>query len=121
MLDEGVLAPALSTDRGRRHCRHRSGVGAKTRWHFRVVLAKAAVSLPLLNGLTNVTALHLAMMDRPGKVSILESESIWSANTVARGGEAGVEVDASMFDEVCRELELEGIDFLKMRVQNGTP
>ena len=31
-----------------------------------------------LNHLTNVTALQVALMDKPGKVRIVESESSWT-------------------------------------------
>jgi len=71
-----------------------------------------------LNGIANVTALHLALMDKPGTVRIEESESIWSANAIAYDG-AGVEVRADTFEHVFREQSLGTIDFLKMNIEGA--
>jgi FkbM family methyltransferase len=71
-----------------------------------------------LNGIANVTALHLALMDKPGTVRIKESESIWSENAIAYD-ESGVEVPADTLENVSREQGLGTIDFLKMNIEGA--
>jgi FkbM family methyltransferase len=73
-----------------------------------------------LNGLNNVTALHLALMDRPGTVEILESPSAWVENAVVRGdGSSGIKVSAGTLDDVCREQGLNDIAFLKINIEGA--
>jgi FkbM family methyltransferase len=59
-----------------------------------------------LNVLTNVTALHLALMDKPGMVRIAESESSWMENAIDTGSRIpGVEIRADTLDRICVELD----------------
>jgi FkbM family methyltransferase len=73
-----------------------------------------------LNQLSNVTAVHVALMDRPGTVTIAESESSWQENAVNHdGGAAGVSVLAATFDELCEKHGIKNIDFLKMNIEGA--
>jgi FkbM family methyltransferase len=73
----------------------------------------------LLNGLSNVTPIHSALMDRPGTVRIAESASSWTENSVLSGGRSWVEVRAKTMDEIFREQELNEIDLLKMNIEGA--
>jgi FkbM family methyltransferase len=71
-----------------------------------------------LNRLANVRPLHLALMDKSGKVSIADSESSWMENAISvDDGSPGIEVQASTLDQVCEEQGLKKIDFLKMNIE----
>ena len=73
-----------------------------------------------LNRLTNVTALQLALMDKPGLVRIVESESSWMENAIAYGdGSSGIEVRATTLDDICEQEGLKNIAFLKMNIEGA--
>ena len=73
-----------------------------------------------LNRLVNVSPLHLALMDKSGKVSIADSESSWIENAISvDDGSPGIEVRASTLDQVCEEQDLKKIDFLKMNIEGA--
>jgi FkbM family methyltransferase len=73
-----------------------------------------------LNGLHNVTALHLALMDQSGAVRIIESASAWVENAVDYGdGPSNVKVQAATLDDICKEQGLSDIDFLKMNIEGA--
>jgi FkbM family methyltransferase len=73
-----------------------------------------------LNHLTNVTPVQLALMDKPGTVRIVESESSWLENSVECGeGPAGVPVQAGTLEEVCQQYGLKDITFLKMNIEGA--
>ncbi len=74
-----------------------------------------------LNRLRNVTPLHLAVMDKPGKVQIAESESSWTENAVEfdKVSPSASEVQASTLDDVCRQQGLNEITFLKMNIEGA--
>ena len=73
-----------------------------------------------LNQLSNVTALHVALMDRPGTVTIAESESNWQENVVNHGSEVpGISVSAATLDELCEKYEIKNIAFLKMNIEGA--
>jgi FkbM family methyltransferase len=73
-----------------------------------------------LNGLANVTPIHLALMDKPGTVRIIESESSWSTNAVDFGnGTSGVLVQAGTLDELCEAQKVDNIAFLKMNIEGA--
>lgn len=73
-----------------------------------------------LNGLNNVTALHLALMDNPGTVQIAESGSTWMENAVSKDSEvAGISVPAGTLDELCKAEALNKIAFLKMNIEGA--
>src|ERR1700719_4534859 len=68
-----------------------------------------------LNELSNVTAVHVALMDRPGTVTIAESESKWQQNAVNYDSEVpGISISASTLDELCEKHGIKNIAFLKM-------
>jgi FkbM family methyltransferase len=71
-----------------------------------------------LNRLRNVTPLHLALMDKPGKVHLVESES-WMENSVQYGAPSGIEVPADTLDAVCRQEDLSEIAFVKMNIEGA--
>jgi FkbM family methyltransferase len=73
-----------------------------------------------LNGLTNVFPLHLALMDKPGTVGVIESESMWMENAVACGeSHEGIKVPAETLDNVCQKYCIENINFLKMNIEGA--
>jgi FkbM family methyltransferase len=73
-----------------------------------------------LNGLSNVTLLHLALMDKPGTVRIAESESSWLENAVEYGdGAMGATVGASTLKDVCEQQGIKDIAFLKMNIEGA--
>ncbi len=72
-----------------------------------------------LNRLNNVTALHLALMDKPGTVGIIESQ-FWRENAVDRQQEpSGIQVRARILDDICREQQVDDIAFLKMNIEGA--
>jgi FkbM family methyltransferase len=75
-----------------------------------------------LNGLSNVIARQVAVMDRPGTVSIAEEGSHRDFYSVIGGPEAPAraqDVPAVTLDELSEELGLEQIDFLKMNIEGA--
>lgn len=73
-----------------------------------------------LNGLTNVTSLDLALMDKPGTVRITESESSWTENAIEYGeGSSGIPVRAGTLNEVCEQQGIKEIAFLKMNIEGA--
>jgi FkbM family methyltransferase len=73
-----------------------------------------------LNQLSNVTALHVALMDRPGTVTIAESESNWQENAVNHDSEVpGISVSAATLDELCEKYGIKNIAFLKMNIEGA--
>jgi FkbM family methyltransferase len=73
-----------------------------------------------LNGLNNVTALHLALMDNPGTVQMAASGSTWMENAVSKDSEvAGISVPAGTLDELCKAEALNKIAFLKMNIEGA--
>ena len=73
-----------------------------------------------LNHLDNVTPVHLALMDKPGSVRIIESES-WLENRVTSNGEpaSSMTVPAGTLDDLCRKLGIQEIPFLKMNIEGA--
>lgn len=73
-----------------------------------------------LNQLTNTTALNLAVMDKRGEVSMVESDD-WRANAVTVDGTPGsVTVAAMTLDQICDErLYIKHVDFLKMNIEGA--
>lgn len=73
-----------------------------------------------LNRLSNVTPLHLALMDKAGTVRVRESESIWSENAVTYDrAESKFCAPADTFDHLIQEQRIEKIDFLKMNIEGA--
>jgi FkbM family methyltransferase len=73
-----------------------------------------------LNRLNNVTPLHLALMDKPGAVRVVESESSWLENAVEYGnGTSGIQVRAGTLEDVCESQGLKKIAFLKMNIEGA--
>ncbi len=73
-----------------------------------------------LNGLTNVTLLQLALMDKPGTVRIAESESSWMENAIEHGeGLSGIPVRATALNDVCEQEGLKDVAFLKMNIEGA--
>lgn len=72
-----------------------------------------------LNRLTNVTLLQLALMDKPGTVRIVESESSWLENAIVDGEGSGIPVQAATLSDVCEQQGLKDIAFLKMNIEGA--
>jgi FkbM family methyltransferase len=70
-----------------------------------------------LNRLSNVFPIHAAVIDTPGLVLIEDGES-WLTNTIRTSGE-GTRVEATTLDDICRQLRLNRIDFLKMNIEGA--
>src|SRR5262249_30722464 len=72
-----------------------------------------------LNRLANILPVNLAVMDKPGEISMVESDD-WRANAVsADGAGGGIRVRATTLDEICREMGIGRIDFLKMNIEGA--
>src|SRR5262249_26565462 len=65
-----------------------------------------------LNRLRNVTALHLALMDKSGTIRVSQSESNWTGSAVEWNSLSGNEAPASTLEQVVRDQGLERISFL---------
>jgi FkbM family methyltransferase len=73
-----------------------------------------------LNRLNNVTVLHLALMDKPGTVRMVESEASWMENAIdCAERSSGVEVRSGTFEEVWKEQGLKELAFLKMNIEGA--
>ncbi|HUE43398.1 MAG TPA: FkbM family methyltransferase [Candidatus Sulfotelmatobacter sp.] len=73
-----------------------------------------------LNRLRNVTVIERAMMDKPGIVHMTESQSSWTENTIEIGNEStGIEVQSGTIDDLCEQLGLKDIAFLKMNIEGA--
>jgi FkbM family methyltransferase len=72
-----------------------------------------------LNGLKNVTALQLALMDKPGKVRIHPFDSSWTGNAVQYGNGSEPEVGATTLENLCEVQRIESISFLKMNIEGA--
>lgn len=75
-------------------------------------------SFSRLNNLLNVTALHLALMDKPGHVGITDSE-LWQENAVDLKGSSLTRVPAATLDDLCRVRNVSHIDFVKMNIEGA--
>lgn len=73
-----------------------------------------------LNQLANVTPIHIALMDKPGTVRVVESESSWMENTVSSEQDSsGVVVQARTLDDLCAKEGISDIAFLKMNIEGA--
>jgi FkbM family methyltransferase len=73
-----------------------------------------------LNGLANVTALHLACMDRGGELQI-ETLPVWESNYVRTGQPSASShaVRSARFDDLAAAHGIERLDFLKMNIEGA--
>jgi len=73
-----------------------------------------------LNKLSNVTAVHVALMDKPGSVEMAEAESSWQENAIrADRRMSGVVVPAVTLDDLCERQHIKNISFLKMNIEGA--
>ncbi len=73
-----------------------------------------------LNKLNNVTALHLALLDKRGTAQMTESKTSWMENSVVTGNSAGeVTVPTATLDAVCAEHGITEIAFMKMNIEGA--
>lgn len=80
---------------------------------------KALRTFCRLNHLSNVTPIHLALMDKAGQVRIAESES-WTENSVTtNGGASAITVRAGTLDYLCLKEKIAEISFLKMNIEGA--
>ena len=80
---------------------------------------KALKSFCRRNHLSNVTPVHVALMDKPGKVCIAEAKS-WKENSVVNGnGVSGMTVQAGTLDDICLKEGITDIAFLKMNIEGA--
>src|SRR5262245_45824006 len=70
-----------------------------------------------LKRLKNVITLNVAVMDTPGTV-LIEDQEKWDANTVRRTG-TGIPIRATTLDAICRDQDVDRIDFLKMNIEGS--
>ena len=73
-----------------------------------------------LNGLSNVTALNFACVDQPASLQI-ETMPVWESNFVREGEPTATShaVQGVTFDSLCRQHEIDRIDFLKMNIEGA--
>ena len=69
-----------------------------------------------LNGWDNVEPRQVALAAAPGTVSMSDAED-WVAGNVFEGG--GAEVQAVTLDDLCAELRVERVDWLKMNIEGA--
>jgi len=81
---------------------------------------KALKSFCRLNNLSNVTPVHLALMDKPGEVRVIEAD-LWPQNRVTSNGEpsSSMTAPAGTLDDLCRSLGIREISFLKMNIEGA--
>jgi len=73
----------------------------------------------LLNELSNVTLLPFALMDKPGTVRMVETDS-WMENTVEPAqGSLGILVPATTLNHLCEQQGLKDVAFLKMNIEGA--
>jgi FkbM family methyltransferase len=73
-----------------------------------------------LNQLTNVEPIHVALMDRPGAVTIAETSTLWEGNTAGWSSDKdGANVEAKTLDQLCSELSIAKVDYLKMNIEGA--
>jgi FkbM family methyltransferase len=73
-----------------------------------------------LNRLRNVTTVHAALMEKPGIVRIVEDDSSWTQDSVKYGDDArGIEVRGITFDEMYVQNGLKDIAFIKMNIEGA--
>jgi len=72
-----------------------------------------------LNRLSNVTPIHVAIMDGFGMVTI-DDEDRWEANTVSTTPKrTGASIQATTLDQLCEEQGIITIDFLKINIEGA--
>lgn len=72
-----------------------------------------------LNHLGNASLLNLAVMDKQGEISLVESDD-WRANAVAAdGAQSSIRIPSRTLDQICSELDIRHIDFLKMNIEGA--
>jgi FkbM family methyltransferase len=73
-----------------------------------------------LNGLSNVTALNFACVDRPASLQI-ETMPVWESNYVHQGEPTPTSyaVEGVTFDSLCQRHGIDRIDFLKMNIEGA--
>lgn len=71
-----------------------------------------------LNGLDNVTPLHLAASDREGEVLISDHDD-YVLNTILDPGGSTTSVTSRCLDDVADELGIEQIDLVKMNIEGA--
>jgi FkbM family methyltransferase len=72
-----------------------------------------------LNRLANVTALHVALMDKAGIARIVESSSGWMENEVVRDETRRGQIRSATLDKVCEEQGIRDIAFVKMNIEGA--
>ncbi len=72
-----------------------------------------------LNHLANTTPLHLAAMDTPGMVNMVETDD-WQTQSVGPAYSAmGPAVRATTLDQVCEDLGITDLAFVKMNIEGA--
>jgi FkbM family methyltransferase len=71
------------------------------------------------SGLTNVETVAAAVFDRPGKVSIADTEAHARNSLMAAGGTKTVEVPALTLDDFVEQNRIQVVDLLKMNIEGA--
>jgi FkbM family methyltransferase len=72
-----------------------------------------------LNKLENVSPINLAVMDKRGEISMVESHD-WRAHAVdVDGTSSNLRVTSGTLDQISAELEIKHIDFLKVNIEGA--
>ncbi len=89
----------------------------------RVIAVEAApgpyaelAGLVSLNGWRHVEPVHAAVTDTPGTVTIQDDES-WVGSSIYAG--SGVPVRATTIDDICADLGIDHVDWLKMNIEGA--
>ena len=67
---------------------------------------------------TQVTPLNVALTSTAGTVSISDDPEQWVAGNIFES-EGSVEVEARTFDEICNDLGIERVDWVKMNIEGA--
>lgn len=70
-----------------------------------------------LNGWAHVEPVQVALAAEPGTLTISDDDEGWIAGNVYEG--RGVEVRATTVDDLCAELGIEHVDWLKMNIEGA--
>ena len=77
-------------------------------------------SFCLFNGLKNVSAINVALMDNPGIVHLLQDESSWKQDSIGHGQQSsGIKIQAATLQQIWEQEKVSELSFLKMNIEGG--
>jgi FkbM family methyltransferase len=84
------------------------------------VLARMMERTCRLNGLSQVTVMHLALAEDTGTLFLDDDLAAHVGNAVSTQSDGGkIEVQTRSLDDICAELQIGSVDFLKMNIEGA--